>query len=85
MREPSFYFCAMYVNYGLIVAFFLAVFIIAKVISWSFILHSFIAIIITSMLVTSLFLRLSRIIWINMFVSYSCYASKPQKRMIKQL
>ena len=70
MMEPSFFFGAMYVNYGLAVALFVAVFIIAKVFIGLSILHSFIAIIVVSILLTPITLRLSRIIWINIFVSF---------------
>ena len=70
MMEPSFYFGAMYVNYALAVALFVAVFIIAKLFLGMSILHSFITIIVVSVLLMPVTLRLSRIIWINIFVSY---------------
>ena len=70
MMEPSFFYGAMYVNYGIIVALFVAVFIISKVILGFSIIQSFAAIIIASLVLAPLNLRLSRIIWINMFVSY---------------
>jgi uncharacterized protein (DUF983 family) len=71
MMEPSFFFGAMYVNYGLSVALFVAIFIIAKVFIGLTILQSFISIIVVSLLLTPINLRLSRIIWINMFVGYN--------------
>ena len=70
MMEPSFFFGAMYVNYGLAVALFIGVFIIAKVLFGLSILHSFITIVVVSLLLTPFTLRLSRIIWINIFVGY---------------
>ncbi|WP_440880219.1 DUF983 domain-containing protein [Tenacibaculum sp. C7A-26P2] len=70
MMEPSFFFGAMYVNYAIAVALFVAIFIIAKVFIGLSILHSFISIVIVSLLLTPVSLRLSRIIWINLFVSY---------------
>ncbi len=70
MMEPSFFFGAMYVNYGLSVALFVAIFIIAKVMFGLTILQSFISIIIVSFLLTPINLRLSRIIWINIFIGY---------------
>lgn len=76
MMEPSFFFGAMYVNYALAVALFVAVFIICKVFIGLSILHSFIAIIVVSLLLTPITLRLSRIIWINIFVSYDKNAIK---------
>ena len=76
MMEPSFFFGAMYVNYGLAVALFVAIFIIAKVFLGMSILHSFISIVVISLLATPITLRLSRIIWINIFVSYDKNAKK---------
>ena len=76
MMEPSFFFGAMYVNYGLAVALFVSIFIIAKVFFGLSILYSFISIIIVSLLVTPYTIRLSRIIWINIFVSYNKSFSK---------
>lgn len=70
MIEPSFFFGAMFVNYGIAVALFVGIFIIAKVIIGLSILQSFIAIVVVSLLLTPVNLRLSRIIWINMFVSF---------------
>ncbi|CAM1370541.1 conserved hypothetical protein [Tenacibaculum sediminilitoris] len=76
MMEPSFFFGAMYVNYAIAVALFVAIFIIAKVFIGLAILQSFIAIIVVSLLLTPISLRLSRIIWINLFVSYDEKAGK---------
>lgn len=70
MMEPSFFFGAMYVNYALAVALCVIIFIITKVFLGLSILQSFTTIIITSLLLTPVTLRLSRIIWINFFVSY---------------
>ena len=70
MLEPSFFYGAMYVNYGFSVALFVGVFIISKMIIGLSILQSFVAIIVVSLLLSPLTLRLSRIIWINMFVSF---------------
>lgn len=70
MIEPSFFFGAMYVNYALSVALFIGIFIICKVLIDLTILQSFISIVIISLLLTPVTLRLSRIIWINMFIHY---------------
>ena len=78
MMEPSFYFGAMYVNYAIAVALFVAIFIISKVFLGFSILHSFITVIIISLLLTPISLRLSRIIWINFFVSYNKKAKELQ-------
>ena len=71
MMEPSFFFGAMYVNYGLSVALAVAIFIITKGLIGISILESFVSIIVVSLLLTPLTLRLSRIIWINLFVTYN--------------
>lgn len=76
MMEPSFFFGAMYVNYALAVALFVAIFIICKVFLGMTILHSFIAIVVVSLLLIPITLRLSRIIWINFFVGYDANATK---------
>lgn len=78
MMEPSFFFGAMYVNYALAVALFVAIFIICKIFLGMEVAHSFIAIIVVSLLITPLTLRLSRIIWINIFVSYDKKNKKKQ-------
>lgn len=78
MMEPSFFFGAMYVNYALAVALFVAIFIIAKMFIGLSILHSFIAIVIVSLILTPVTIRLSRIIWINLFVSYKKDAKELQ-------
>jgi len=68
--EPSFFYGAMYVSYGLNVALGVATFIISFVFLKATIGYSFIAIIVTLMLLFPFILRLSRNIYINMFVSY---------------
>jgi uncharacterized protein (DUF983 family) len=70
MMEPSFFYGAMYVNYGITVALSIVTFLITSLIFEAVLLQSFAAIIITLLLLTPLNLRLSRIIWINMFVNY---------------
>jgi len=70
MMEPSFFYGAMYVSYGITVAIFVSVFIIAKLLFGLDILSSFAAIIIVSIILMPLNMRLSRILWINMFVNY---------------
>ena len=78
MMEPSFFFGAMYVNYGLSVALFVGVFIISKMIFGLTILQSFISIIVVSLLLIPFTLRLSRIIWINIFIGYNKNAKELQ-------
>ena len=68
--EPSFFYGAMYVSYGLNVAVGIAAFIVSFIFFKSTIEESFLAIIITLVLLFPFVLRLSRNIYINMFVSY---------------
>lgn len=68
--EPSFFYGAMYVSYGLSIAFGVAAFIIANVFIGLGLIHSFIAIVATLILTFPIILRLSRNIWINMFVHF---------------
>ncbi|CAM1343899.1 DUF983 domain-containing protein [Tenacibaculum amylolyticum] len=81
MMEPSFFFGAMYVNYALAVAQFVAVFIISKVFLQQDILTSFIAVVVVSLLLSPITIRLSRIIWINIFVNYQKDINNPQKKL----
>ncbi len=68
--EPSFFYGAMYVSYGLSIAFGVAAFIIAHVFIGLGLIHSFIAIVATLLIGFPIILRLSRNIWINLFVAY---------------
>jgi len=74
--EPSFFYGAMYVSYGLGIAFAVAAFVISKLLVGSTLINSFIAIIGTLVVFMPLIMRLSRNIWINMFVSYDSNATK---------
>ena len=68
--EPSFFFGAMYVSYGLNVGVGIAVFAISYLIFDSGIKTSFIAITAVLVILFPILLRLSRNIYINMFVCY---------------
>lgn len=68
--EPSFFYGAMYVSYGLNVAVGIAAFIVSFVFFHATIEKSFIAIVISLILLFPFVLRLSRNLYINMFVSY---------------
>jgi len=70
MREPSFYYGAMYVNYGLSVAVAIVTFIISYFVFDLTLRQSFIPILITILLTAPFIARWSRIIWINFFVCY---------------
>ena len=68
--EPSFFYGAMYVSYGLNVAVGIAAFLISFVLFGYSLKVAFIAIIVTLILLFPFVLRWSRNIYINMFVSY---------------
>lgn len=70
MMEPSFFFGAMYVNYALTVGISILTFVIATLFFNLRLLESFIPIVIVLILTAPITIRLSRIIWINLFVSY---------------
>jgi len=70
MMEPSFFYGAMYINYGITVALSVVTFLIASLLFGAALLQSFVAIIVTLLVLTPINLRLSRIIWINMFVEF---------------
>jgi uncharacterized protein (DUF983 family) len=74
--EPSFFYGAMYVNYGLTVALGVAVFLITKVLLNFTITQSFISIIVALIVLMPINLRLARNIYINMFVSYDTKVKK---------
>ncbi|MBO6605999.1 DUF983 domain-containing protein [Psychroserpens sp.] len=68
--EPSFFYGSMYVSYGVGIAFAVAAFIISYVFLNSTLLTAFLAIVGTLILLGPIIMRLSRNIWINMFMSY---------------
>lgn len=67
--EPGFFFGAMYVSYGLNVAVGIAAFIVAYYISES-LKVAFISIIVTLLVLFPIIMRMSRSMYINMFVNY---------------
>ena len=67
--EPSFFYGAMYVSYGLTVVFSIITFIILYAIGLD-LLYIFIGIFIGLVVLTPFTLRLARLIYINIFVSY---------------
>jgi len=74
--EPSFFYGAMYVSYGLNVAVGIAAFIVSFVFFGATIEQSFIAIILTLVVLFPFVLRLARNLYINMFVSYDPKAGR---------
>jgi hypothetical protein len=67
--EPSFFYGAMYVSYGLTVAFSVATFVIGILLGAG-IIYSGIAILVMLILSYPITYRLSRIIYINIFINY---------------
>jgi len=68
--EPSFFYGAMYVSYGLGVAIATATFITTFVLLDLEVFTAFMSIIVVLTLLMPVIMRLSRNIWINMFLSY---------------
>ncbi|MFQ3173409.1 MAG: hypothetical protein ACI9WT_001068 [Flavobacterium sp.] len=68
--EPSFFYGAMYVSYGLNVAVGIAAFIVSYLIFNSSLKMAFISIIVSIILLFPFIIRWARNIYINMFVSY---------------
>lgn len=69
MIEPSFFYGAMYVSYGLTVAMAVAIFIICQLLNLDLV-STVISIIVVLILSLPNLVRISRLIYINMFVSY---------------
>ena len=74
--EPSFFYGAMYVSYGLTVMIGIATFIVSKVLLGLELNQSFIVIIVTLIVLMPITARLARNIYINMFVSFDKDAAK---------
>lgn len=68
--EPSFFYGSMYVSYGVGIAFAVAAFIISYFFFKASLFYSFISIVVTMVVFGPIIMRLSRNIWINMFISY---------------
>ena len=74
--EPSFFFGSMYVSYAVGIAFAIATFVISYVFLKANVNITFISIIVTMVVFLPIILRLSRNIWINIFVNYDKNLSK---------
>ncbi|MBQ0768596.1 MAG: DUF983 domain-containing protein [Bizionia sp.] len=77
--EPSFFYGSMYVSYGVGIAFAVAAWIISYVFLNSTPLTGFIAIVITLVVFMPYIMRLSRSIWINIFMGYDKKLDKKAK------
>lgn len=69
--EPSFFYGSMYVSYGVGIAFAVAAFIISYVFLGSSITISFVSIVVTLIAFSPIIMRISRNIWINLFMKYN--------------
>lgn len=69
--EPSFFYGAMYVSYAVGVAFAIAAFVIANILLHMTPLHTFFIIVGTLVVFMPIIMRLSRNIWINLFMHYN--------------
>ena len=74
--EPSFFYGAMYVSYGVGIAFAIAAFVITFLIIGASLINTFIAIVVTLVVFMPVIIRLSRNIWINFFIHYDKEAVK---------
>ncbi|WP_223034865.1 DUF983 domain-containing protein [Hanstruepera marina] len=68
--EPSFFYGSMYVSYAVGIAFAVAAFVISYLFIGTSLLTAFIAIVGTLILCGPIIMRLSRNIWINIFMHY---------------
>ena len=74
--EPSFFYGAMYVSYAVGIAFAFAAFVISFLLVGTSLINTFISIIVTMIVFLPVIVRLSRNIWINLFVHYDSRAAK---------
>lgn len=70
MIEPSFFYGSMYVSYAVGVAFATAFFVISFLILGLSLFASFISILVGLIVLLPFILRVSRNIWINIFIKY---------------
>lgn len=77
--EPSFFYGAMYVSYAVGIAFGVAAFVISNLILGADLKITFISIVGTLVAFMPIIMRLSRNIWINMFMSYDETLVKKKK------
>ena len=76
--EPSFFYGSMYVSYGVGIAFAVAAFVISFLFLGTSLMTAFIAIVGTLIVFGPIIMRLSRNIWINLFMHYDKALAKNQ-------
>ena len=69
MIEPSFFYGAMYVSYAITVAMAVAVFVICQLFDLSLV-TSLISILVVLILANPFIMRISRLLYINLFISF---------------
>ena len=74
--EPSFFYGSMYVSYGVGIGFSVVAFLITFIILETSLVLSFIAIVCTLIGFMPIIMRLSRNIWINLFMGYDAELAK---------
>lgn len=74
--EPSFFYGSMYVSYGVGIAFAVAAFLISYLFIETSLFTAFMAIVGTMILFGPIIMRLSRNIWINLFINYDKNTAK---------
>ncbi len=83
--EPGFYYGAMYVSYGLSIAYLVSVFVAFVVLYPDFTITEYLVTAITSLVIlTPPFFRISRAIWINFFVSFDPHAVEAYQQELKK-
>ena len=68
--EPSFFYGAMYVSYAVGIAFAVAAFVISYLFVGASLQNAFVTIVVTLIVFLPIIIRLSRNIWINLFMKY---------------
>ena len=83
--EPSFFYGSMYVSYAVGVAFAVTAFVISYVVLNSSLTTAFVVIVLTLIGIMPIIMRLSRNIWINLFMSYEKDKAHPNLPKGKEL
>jgi len=74
--EPSFFYGAMYVSYGMSVSLSILIFILSYILFQTTLIGSLVAIAITLIVLAPFLMRISRNLWINMFINYNVNTKK---------
>jgi len=74
--EPSFFYGAMYVSYAVGIAFAVAAFVMSFLVFGASLLNTFASIVLTLIVFMPVIIRLSRNIWINIFMHFDPSAAE---------